>query len=298
MVKRISTAKLKSDIRKAERQTKKAVNDYNRQVRKTNRLIDDYNREIRKVTHEFNRAAREYNAEVKKARRIINREIQRQSSSTRIVVTTEYDKSAFSMLGDYAVVSNTYPEGIEVNSYQNEILDLVENEQANGLITTSSVFGSMPIEQNTKEIEIKRALASYSEDLADRWVGAIYSLNPDNPDATRHFCTSARELFTLFIEMNAPDDAVFRYNENAQRTDRGNATRKEKIRFMMRDSGLDESVVDFADSDIENILQLFRVLSDGTHGKAGRYTYQELMQIRRRVEHGINFLCTIAGNKH
>lgn len=284
-------------MRKVERQTKKAVNDYNREVRKINRQIDEYNRDIRKATRDYNRAAREYNAEVKKAKRIINREMQRQSSSTRIFVAAEYDRSAFSMRGDYAAVTTIYPEGVEINPYQNEILDLVEIEQANSLITTNSVLGGMPIEQDTKEIEIKRTLASFSEDLANRWAGAVYSLSPENPDATRHFCTSARELITMLIEMNAPDDAVFRYNENAKRTDRGNATRKEKIRFMMRDSGLDQTVVEFADSDIENILQLFHVLSDGTHGKAGRYTYQELMQIRRRVEHGINFLCAIAGKK-
>lgn len=53
MVKKISTSKLKSDMRKAERQAKKAVNDYNREVKKINRLIDDYNRDVKKVTRDY-----------------------------------------------------------------------------------------------------------------------------------------------------------------------------------------------------------------------------------------------------
>ena len=87
-------------------------------------------------------------------------------------------------------------------------------------------------------------------------------------DAARHFCTSAREIFTEFIELKAPDSAVFQYNPSASKTDRGNATRREKIKYMMHGKRLDDSVTDFADADITNILELFHVLSDGTHGAA------------------------------
>ena len=80
----------------------------------------------------------------------------------------------------------------------------------------------------------------------------------------------------------------------AEKTERGIATRKEKIRYMMRNSNMDSSVIDFADADITNILELFHILSDGTHGAAGKYEYNKLMQVKRRVEQGINFLCEIA----
>ena len=50
----------------------------------------------------------------------------------------------------------------------------------------------------------------------------------------------------------------------------------------------------FAESDITNILELFHVLSDGTHGPAGRYSYQNLLQVKKRVEQGIYFLCEIS----
>ena len=55
-----------------------------------------------------------------------------------------------------------------------------------------------------------------------------------------------------------------------------------------------DGVIDFADEDINNILELFHVLSDGTHGAAGRYEFDKLLQVKKRVEQGINFLCTIS----
>ena len=122
----------------------------------------------------------------------------------------------------------------------------------------------------------------------------VFSLNPQNPDASRHFCTSTRELFTDFIELKAPDREVFAYNPNAEKTKQGNATRKEKIRYMMRHFNFQNCVVDFADSNIENILQLFFELSGGTHGKAGKYDMSKLLQVKKRVEQGINFLCEIS----
>ena len=130
--------------------------------------------------------------------------------------------------------------------------------------------------------------------MHNRWRGAVFALNPQNPDAARHFCTSARELFTEFIECKAPDNEVFAYNPSCERTDRGNATLREKIKYMMRALDMDDSVAEFADANIQNILELFHVLSDGTHGTAGRYEYEKLVQVKKRVEQGINFLCEIA----
>ena len=119
-------------------------------------------------------------------------------------------------------------------------------------------------------------------------------MNPLNPDAARHFCTSAREILTEFIELKAPDVNVFSFNPKCEKTSRGNATRREKIKYMMRNTDVHNSLVDFADADITNILELFHVLSDGTHGAAGRYEYSKLVQVKRRVEQGINFLCEIS----
>lgn len=302
MAKKFSTSKLKSQIRKAERESRRAVSnynkaakDYNRQVNKVNAAIKDFNRESRKAVREYNSAVRKYNAQVREYQRIINKETQRLKTSSRIIVSTQYDNSSLIMHNCYSDIEKQYPEGVSITDAQNLVLDLIEQEQANNLITTNNVFGGLPIESNTEDIEIRDSLSAISDDLSNRWKGAIYSLSPQNPDATRHFCTSARELITELIEMNAPDDSVFKFKPSAVKTDRGNATRREKINYMMRNMELNESVSIFIDADIENILSLFHVLSDGTHGKAGKYSYNELMQVKKRVESGIYFLTKVIG---
>jgi hypothetical protein len=146
-----------------------------------------------------------------------------------------------------------------------------------------------------QETSIMNRLSSISKDLDDRWRGALFSLNPVNPDATRHFCTSAREIFIEIFDSKAKDEDVFAIFPNCAKTDRGNATRKEKIRYFLHKKGFhDSDVDDFVDKDMQNILELFHVLSTGTHGEAGKYTFETLSAVKKRVEEGLIFLCDIA----
>ena len=41
-------------------------------------------------------------------------------------------------------------------------------------------------------------------------------------------------------------------------------------------------------------LELNQLLSGGTHGPAGKFTFNKLVQVKKRVEQGINFLCEIS----
>ena len=289
MTKHISTSQLKSKIRQAERKTKQAINQYNTEVRK-------FNRELNQAISHYNSAVRRHNLQVQHNRQVINREILKlkATSTTRV----QYSSSVIAMHNSYGRVVDYYDEGVEITPEQEHILDLVEQEQANSLIATNRLFEDQADQQSEDEISdiaISDKLSLVSEDLMNRWKGAVYALNPQNPDAARHFCTSAREIFTEFIELKGPDNAVFQFNPNASKTDRGNATRKEKIKYMMHGKRLDDSVTDFADADITNILELFHVLSDGTHGEAGKYEFEKLLQVKKRVEQGINFLCEIIG---
>lgn len=193
----------------------------------------------------------------------------------------------------YTTIGSIYGDSV-VSPRQEQILDLVEREQANSLITANAIENDDFSSENTEDVEIGNKLLVVSEDLNNRWRGAVFAMSPQNPDAARHFCTSAREIFTEFIELKAPDTKVFAFNPNCEKTDRGNATRREKIKYMMRNTDIHSSVIDFAEADITNILELFHVLSDGTHGAAGRYEFQKLVQVKKRVEQGINFLCEIS----
>ena len=285
MTKSFNMSQFKSKMRQLENKQRQAINNYNRAVRQ-------YNNSVKKAISDYNTFVRNYNSAVRRNRQIINREISKlqSHSSTRTTFTVSLD----AMQQYYSAVNSYYGEGVPVNQHQDRILDLIEQEQANSVITANAVENNEYPEENTEDIEIGNKLLLVSQDLNDRWKGAVFSLDPNNPDACRHFCTSARELFTDFIELKAPDIEVFAFNPNCAKTERGHATRKEKIKYMLRNTQLNDSVVSFVESDIDNILELFHVLSDGTHGVAGRYDNKKLMQVKKRVEQGIYFLCEIA----
>ena len=285
MARKISTSQFKSKMRQLEQKQKRAINDYNR-------AVNNYNRELKKAVDNYNSAVRKHNANVLKNRQIIKSELRRLNSSSGVYST--YSVSINLMQKHYDVVDRIYYEGVAVTPEQSRILDLIDNEQANSLITKKVIEDGVIAEENTNNEEIGNKLSLISTDLNNRWKGALFALNPDNPDATRHFCTSTREIFTELIELKAPDDLVFAYNPNCKKTDHGNATRREKINYMMRNINMDDSVVSFVDEDIKNILELNQLLSGGTHGPAGKFSFDQLLQVKTRVEQGIVFLCEIA----
>ena len=63
---------------------------------------------------------------------------------------------------------------------------------------------------------------------------------------------------------------------------------------MMHNKGMDDSVIDFAEADIENLVSLITMLNSGTHGPSGKYSFEMLLQVKKRVEQGIIFLCEIS----
>ena len=273
------------------------MSSFKSQMRQAQRKIErDMRSEINKATRKFendmNRELRKYNSKVRHNQQVITRELNKLQSNTTTVRST-YTISLGTMHQHYTTIGNIYDDSI-VSPRQEQILELVEREQANSLITANAIQNDDFPSENTEDVEIGNKLLNVSEDLNNRWRGAVFAMSPQNPDAARHFCTSAREIFTEFIELKAPDTQVFAYNPNCEKTDRGNATRREKIKYMMRNTDIHSSVIDFAEADITNILELFHVLSDGTHGAAGRYEFQKLVQVKKRVEQGINFLCEIS----
>lgn len=269
---------IKSQMRQAQRKVER-------------QLQTEVNKVTRELESEVNQELRKYNSKVRHNQQIVTRELNRLSSHPNIQTT--YRISLNTMQRYYTDIRDTY-QNTEITPEQGRILNLVEREQINGLVTANAIDNGDFSENTIEDIEIGNKLQLVSEDLNNRWKGAVFALSPQNPDAARHFCTSAREIFTEFVELKAPDAKVFEFNPNCQKTDRGNATRREKIKYMMRNVDTTEHVIDFAEADITNILELFHVLSDGTHGEAGRYEFDKLRQVKKRVEQGINFLCEIS----
>lgn len=96
------------------------------------------------------------------------------------------------------------------------------------------------------------------------------------------------EIITQILEIKAPDADVFALLPSCETTDRGNPTRRSKIKyFLHRQDMTEDTFEEFVENDMENIVQLFRVFNDGTHGPAGTFDLPQLNAIRKRVEDGI-----------
>lgn len=277
MARKISTSQLKSQLRRLESKQKTAINNYNRAVKKYNTQVRRFNTELRRNKQKIKSELNKFNSNLRK--------------------TTTYSTSVINLNMIYQRVTDNYEGLSNINAKQEQLYDLIEQENANNLV----VANALDNQQDDTEIGVSLndsiigdKLNVLSPDLNDRWNGALFSLNPKNPDATRHFCTSSREIFTDIFDNYAQDEEVFNMFPNCDKTERGNATRRWKIKYFLKKKGIElEGAEEFIDNDIENILELYHILSDGTHGNAGRYTFIQLKAIKKRVEDGILFLCNI-----
>ena len=177
-----------------------------------------------------------------------------------------------------------------------EMVDRGSEEAANSVYLLNAMDGDGapeddPTEDDLRSPSMQAELATFGQDLVDRWTGALFSLSPRNPDAARHFCTSAREVLIAMIDYAAPDSGVTAANSECDRTDRGVPTRRAKVSYLLRRKGIEEeSIENLIEKDMDNVLTLFRDFNNGTHGHAGRFTITQLNALRIRVESAIRFI--------
>lgn len=275
MAKKINISQLRSKLRQIESKQRQAMNKYNSAVRQHNARV--------RANHQ----------------RIIN-ELNRLQSRTTVRYQVLHT-STVSLNRSYQSLERREQE-FENIPFGNQFLDLSERENANSL-SVSNALESDERQTNAGNdgdlvsTSITGELSDISPDLDSRWKGALFSLSPMNPDASRHFCTSAREIFIQILDHFAPDTDVLSRFPKCEKTDKGQPTRRWKIKHILVNSGIvSEEAVEFVDEDINNVLQLFRVFNDGTHGSAGRFEFSQLRAIKERVESGIVYLTTICKN--
>lgn len=290
MPRRMTPSQIRSAIRHAQNKQKQAIDKYNRDVRQ-------HNQKVKQAVNNYNNEVRRHNARVRANRRKIESELRRLQSTSTV---------RYQVVQTSAITLNNYYERLDAGgstlenvNHGSEFLDLSERENANSL-ALSNALESETDESNISPsdllcTEIDVLLQQLSPDLSNRWRGALFSLNPQNPDAARHFCTSAREVFVQILDMNAPDEKVLAQYPSCDTTPNGQPTRKEKIRYLLDRCGLlTAEAVDFVDEDVKNVLALFRVFNDGTHGSSGKFGLDKLMSIKTRVEDGITYLFSIS----
>jgi hypothetical protein len=295
VARKYSASQIRNKMRQAQQKQRQAINKYNQAARR-------YNQGVKNAVNKYNQEVRAHNARVRANRQRIKNELARLSRQTSTTITTRhlvYRTSVETLHNSYTQLEN-HAESQQLDPRYNRVLDLSERETANSLEVTNRILGDQNAGDTPGEelenAELLDGLRQISPDLDDRWNGAVFALNPRNPDAARHFCTSAREIITQILETKAPDADVFALLPTCETTDCGNPTRRSKIRYFLHRHGMTEDTLEeFVENDMENIVQLFRVFNDGTHGSAGTFDFPQLNAIKKRVEDGIMFLTEIIG---
>lgn len=289
-------------VRQYNQQVQRGINEYNRQVRQFNdqqkRNVDKYNQEVRRVNQENQRRVNNYNNEVRRfnasQRQNLTRAMQ-VFNRTTLITSSHYSVSRtnvqilenrFSMLEDYNQRNIIDDETLLVDYPTQETNNSVQLYNA----LTGKDAGDY-IEPATLQISpVEERLFHVSSELGKRWGGALFSLNPQNPDASRHFCTSVREIFIKLLDIKAPDNLVLLRNPACELY-QGRPTRREKIGYLLDSRAIiNQPMIDFVDADIDDLLDFFRTLNDGTHGSAGTFSVQQLLKIKKRAEDSILFI--------
>ena len=204
MVRRVTPSQLRSMVRQAEQKQRQAVNRINQEIRR-------HNQKVQQAVNKYKQEVRTYNARVRANRSRLRSQLARlgQQTTTRYVV---YRTSVQTLHEAYARFESR-AEANQLDPQYNRILDLSERETANSLDVTNRLLGAAPeADEDTDDLrdaELADQLHQISPDLDNRWRGAVFALNAKNPDAARHFCTSAREIFAGVLDMKAPDRDVF-----------------------------------------------------------------------------------------
>ena len=285
MARRISLSQ--SKLRQAESRRRQAIDKYNREVRQQNQrarsAVNKFNRDTQSAVNKQNSAIRAHNARVRADRQRVRQGLARLRARSATGRYSTFRVSVEALHDAYVrYESQIGPE--PADGRHAELLDLAEREDANSLGVINALLGDAPDSgtvdaEGLRSTRITGELQAISKDLDDRWRGALYALSPQNPDAARHFCTSAREILVKILDYGAPDGVVLEAdphveNEStspdprlprpaagswsARRSSAGLPTRQAKVRHVLNKSGIAvETLGEFMSIDIENVLQLF-----------------------------------------
>ncbi|MGE0209509.1 MAG: hypothetical protein AB7D30_06010 [Lysobacteraceae bacterium] len=289
-------------MQQAQAKRRQAFNNLKQVVQKIERIERERVRKLNAAINNYNAAVRTHNNRVRANRQRLNSELNRLRAISAPQRVT-YRTTVVHLAESYERM-DANAQFRTLSNAENHLYDLAEGEALNSV----SLLNALEEDQDQPEAEndatdlqstaITDEISSLSEDLDRRWRGALFSLNPKNPEAARHFCTSVREVFTGIIELSATDEDVVAALENCQmvKTAQGEkVSRRSKMAYCLRAKGIvNDELEAFADENIKNVLALFDELNGGTHGHSGVLSLTTLRGIKKRVENSIQFLCQIA----
>ena len=202
MVRRVTPSQIRSMLRQAESKQRQAVNNHNRQVR-------DHNAKVKRAADAYNRDIREYNAKRRRAIEAVNRDIRTYNSRVRtyrarlqevrsVLVRQQPVVGHFYSIHQSAIELSAAYDLLDRSHADPYLADLGEKEAVNSLTVVKDLIegteGDVYSGDAITDSKITTELSGISQELSVRWHGALYALNPRNPEAARHFCSSSREI--------------------------------------------------------------------------------------------------------
>ena len=291
MVRRVNLSQYRSKLQQAQSKQRQNIQKRNNAIQQYNNKVRQNNTARKQAIDAYNRAARAHNARVRANRTRLQSALERLAQQTNTVRYTVLHKSVSTLSTKY--------KRLDIADANPFLSDLAEQEATNSVTVLNDLLDDDTDNSQADDDELKNSLianelAHISPDLDNRWHGAIYALNPENPDAARHFCTSTREIITEILDTKAPDEDVFARFPDCPTTDKRTPTRRAKIHYCLdRNDSVNDELENFIDANIDNVVLLFNELNSGTHGPAGKYSLQQLVSIKIRVEDAIRFMCEI-----
>ncbi len=279
---------------KVNQEIKRRVDTYNREVRNYNREVDRVNSANKRALETHNRDVRNFNS---KQRQRYNQAVSFLRSTSQSTITTyrtsSIHRSTVILTDAYEKFENDRQSTVLYVPENRLYTDWPEKEASNSVELLNALNGNFDPEISSQFLQIshiENSLSGVSSDLANRWKGALFSLNHHNPDAARHFCTSTREILTAIIDFKAPDSQVLFTIPDCELYN-GRPTRRSKLSYLIRKNSIDlSSFENFVEKDIDDVISLFESLNSGTHGNAGKLESGQLIKLKTRVEDSINFI--------
>lgn len=212
---------------------------------------------------------------------------------------------SFSKFGSLIALDNEISLGFSIN-------DDILTQSSDQLLRSSSLLDDLAIsdrfaiphydEKNTylkqQEIQenddLKIMLQELDEGLVNMLDGAEKAIRSSNPDKTRHFGTSLRELFTHVLHQLAPNERVAKWTDDPNHLHNGRPTRRAKIMYISRNYN-NKKFQNFLVADVKSVLSFIDLFQGITHSVKSNYTEQQLKGMLIKMKGTLHFL--ISTNK-
>lgn len=136
-----------------------------------------------------------------------------------------------------------------------------------------------------RSVKLESLLKGIDKDLLIPYHGMLDVLSIASVDQTRHFSTSARELFEHTLRKLAPDKEVVNWDgESKFRDVRGNPTREGRIQYIYRNINKSSEFSSFVDKDINSKLAFLKVMQTGVHELGSKYDRTQMDAIKVVME--------------